>query len=149
MKNEDELILNKNNEEKIKQFLSIYSVDLRSLADELFDYYVLNVSNKKMNNIYFIEYDDLRNLLMILGIKKNDYDLRIIVERLKTTNPKSFYFEDKYTKINFIDIVEMFSNYRIDEKVIVEVFNEIDIDRDGYINFNEIKNNNTDTENKK
>jgi Ca2+-binding EF-hand superfamily protein len=124
---------------KLKQYRGIYSFDLIPVAEECFDYFV-SKEEKKMNNLYFIEFEELKNLLMVIGIKKNIYEILEKIENIKAYKPKTFFFENKYTKENFIDIVKSFEDYRIEEKFLIQIFNEIDKDGEGYIDIEKVRN---------
>ncbi len=147
MENNDSVseLLNNNKDEeflnldmKMKQYLGIYSFELIPVADELFEYYS-SKENKKINNIYYIDFEELKNLLVIIGIKKNKHEILEKIENIRAYKPKSFFFENKYTKENFIDIVRSFADFRIEEKLLVQIFNEIDSDRQGYIDIKKVK----------
>jgi Ca2+-binding EF-hand superfamily protein len=147
MENNDSIseLLNKNSDleylnldMKMKQYLGIYSFELIPVAEELYEYFS-SKENKKLNNIYYIDFADLKNLLVIIGIKKNKHEILEKIENIRAYKPKSFFFENKYTKENFIDIVKSFADYRIEEKILVQIFNEIDSDAEGYIDIKKVK----------
>jgi hypothetical protein len=111
-----------------------FTVDIVQLADECFDIYQVTVKNR-----YFrlIDVNEVQNLLDVLGIKKNLFEIKNCIIDLKRT--KKFRNDDKYSKQNFLDIVEFFRNYRIDDKILAEVYREIDSQCDGYITFEDIQ----------
>ncbi len=123
---------------KIKQYMGIYSFELIPVAEECFDYFV-SKEQKKLNNVYYIEFEEMKNLLVVIGIKKNKYEIMEKIEHIRAYKPKSFFFENKYTKENFIDIVKSFADYRIEEKFLIQIFNEIDCDGQGYIDINKVR----------
>jgi Ca2+-binding EF-hand superfamily protein len=127
-----------NIEMKMKQYMGIYSFELIAVAEECYDYFV-SKEEKKLNNVIYIEFEELKNLLVIIGIKKNRYEIMEKIENIKAYKPKTFYFENKYTKENFIDVVKSFADYRIEEKFLILMFNEIDKNGEGYIDVDKVK----------
>ena len=112
-----------------------FTVDIVQLADECFDIYQVTVKNR---NFRLIDINEVQNLLDVLGMKKNLFEIKNCIIDLKRT--KKFRTDDKYTKQNFLDIVEFFKNYRIDDKILAEVYREIDSQCDGYITYEDIQN---------
>jgi hypothetical protein len=120
--------------EELQTIKTPFTVDIIQLADECFDIYQVTV---KYRNFRLIDINEVQNLLDVLGIKKNLFEIKNCILDLKRT--KKFRTDDKYNKQNFLDIVEFFKNYRIDDKLLAEVFRSIDSQCDGYITFEDIQ----------
>ena len=50
-----------------------------------------------------------------------------------------FSLDERYSKVNFIDIVKSFLEFRIEDKILVEVFMTIDPKENGYLNLNKLQ----------
>lgn len=127
--NGDEFNQNSNNDE-LQKLKTPFTIDILKIAAESFDTYMIEVKGKKKKKIDMFE---VQNLLDVLGIKKNEYEIGNKISELKSENPKKFPYENKYTRDNFVDIVDAFRNYRIDEKLLVACFRKIDKEEDGTI----------------
>jgi Ca2+-binding EF-hand superfamily protein len=82
---------------------------------------------------------EVQNLLEVLGIKKNDIEINCSIKKIKQEKPKKFSQDETYSKENFIDIVKVFFEYRIEDKILVEVFRKIDKEENGYLNLDKLK----------
>ena len=123
-------------QEETNNIKSPYSLNLIQIAGDCFDYYVNSIRSKK--NLIDIDLYEVKNLLEVIGIKKNEYEIRNKIFELKNEQMKKFKEDEKYSKQNFCDIVEGFKQYRIDDKLLVEVFRHIDTENEGIINMNKL-----------
>lgn len=121
--------------EELNKIQTPFTVDIVKLADECFDIYQVTVKNR---NFRLIDINEVQNLLDVVGIKKNLYEIRNCIFDLKRT--KKFRVDEKYTKQNFLDIVDYFRNYRIDDRLLAEVYRFIDEHCDGYMTYEDILN---------
>lgn len=132
--NENEEIENENpNEIEQDEFLESLEINLRMQAEEIFDLFVNEISPKIMNPIA-VDLFEMQNLLEVIGIRKNEFEINCALKKIKSEKLKSFKYEDIYTKENFIDVVESFLEFRIEDKLLVEVFRKIDLEENGVLN---------------
>lgn len=109
-----------------------FAIDIVKIGGECFDLFTQNVKKKIQAKIDIYE---VINLLDVIGIKKNEFDVKNKILEIKSENPKKFSSEEKHTRQNFCDIVDAFRTYRIDEKLLVAAFRKIDKEEDGTIDF--------------
>jgi hypothetical protein len=121
--------------EELDKIPTIFTLDIIKLADECFDIYQLKVKNRNQG---LIDIDEVNDLLNVLGINRNIFEIKNCIFDLKKTK-KFIPPYDKYSKENFLDIVEFFRNYRIDDKLLVEAYRSIDYQYDGIMEFRDIK----------
>ena len=81
----------------------------------------------------------MQNLLDVLGIRKNEYEINSSLKKLKGEKPKQFKVDDEFTKENFLDIVESFHEFRVEDKFLVEAFRKIDTEENGILNLMKIQ----------
>lgn len=108
-------------------------VNLLKHGDEIFDLFVFEIS-KKETDPPAIDLFEMQNLLDVVGIIKNEFEINCSLKKIKGENPKSFIYEDKYTKENFLDVLDSFLEFRVEDKLLVEAFRKIDPQEDGILN---------------
>lgn len=98
-----------------------------------------NKENNLIDQVDKISLYELQNLMDVLGIKKNEFEINSSIKKLKQEKPKTYSQDEKYSKENLIDIVRSFLEYRIEDKILVEVFRKIDVQQNGYLNISKLK----------
>jgi Ca2+-binding EF-hand superfamily protein len=114
-----------------------YTIDLIKMAKDCFQYYFDKVRKNKI--IRTIDIYEIQNLLDVIGIKKNIHEINNKIIQLKSDRPKDFPVDNKFTESNYISIAESFKDYRIEDKLLVQAFREIDKESDGTININKLR----------
>lgn len=133
LNNSNSKIINSNQQQQ--QF-----INLITMASDCFDLYINNFKNPTKDPKISEKLDiyEIINLLDVLGIKKSIHEIKAKVNLIKIEKFKDYSSDDKYSKSNFLDLVEGFKDYRIDHKLLIEAFRELDQDNEGIINQNKI-----------
>lgn len=126
---EDNTILNNRN--IIEDSKTIFPVDITKIAEDCFRTYIKNYRKVFSSTI---DNHEFKNLLEVIGIKKNEYEINNVINKVKTEKSKTFeHDQNGYTIVNFIDVAKELKEYRIDDKLLVKVFKTIDDEGDGLI----------------
>ena len=133
--NKDSLEKQEENQAGIEkdEFMDALDLDLKKQAEDIFNLFVTEISPKNMDPVA-VDLFEMQNLLEVIGIRKNEFEINCAIKKIKSEKLKSFKYEDKFTKGNFIDIVESFLEFRIEDKLLVEVFRKIDLEGNGILN---------------
>jgi Ca2+-binding EF-hand superfamily protein len=124
--------------ETLKNIKTPFQLDLIKFASDAFEIYIKEVKKNKFDTTDKIDMYEIKNLLDVIGIKKNDFEINNKLIELKSEHPKKFR-DDKYSKECFLDVVEAFKNYRIDEKLLVAFYRALDKEEDGTVGFFDLK----------
>jgi Ca2+-binding EF-hand superfamily protein len=120
-----------NNRNPIDDSKNIFPVDIIKIAEECFKMYIKK--QRKVNSSTIDNYE-IKNLLEVIGIKKNEFEINNAINKVRMEKPKTFENDENgYTLTNFMDVVRVLKDYRIEDKLLVKVFKTIDDESDGLI----------------
>ena len=167
MKNENELDKEvieeeQENDEENKTVDEAYQLklelDILQLARGAWDDYIkenivskinkTNENNEELQNLnikkdILLTTNDIQLILNSIGIVKTDNDIKNAFLILSQENQEEYLSNEYYSKKNYLELVEMFKFNRIDEKILVNIFQLIDNsaepDIKGVITYNKLK----------
>jgi Ca2+-binding EF-hand superfamily protein len=108
-----------------------YSINIVEFAKEAWELYIYNV--RKSTNESTVDIYELQSLLDVIGIKKNTIEIKMKLIILAQKKPKEYPSDKTFSFDNFIDVVESFRTYRIDDKLLVSAFQSMEVNYDGRI----------------
>lgn len=143
-KNDDNAIKRRKsryNEDKFDEdnyFDNIYNlnkIDLIDFAKDAWDLYIYNVK-KELDLL--IDIYEMQSLLDVIGIKKNIIEIKMKLIVLAQKKPKEYPSDKFFSFDNFLDVVESFKSYRVEDKLLVSAFQAMEVNFDGMIDENNL-----------
>ena len=115
-------------EEEMEKFTVI---DIEMFAQEVWDIYIYEM-RKEIGNEK-IDIYEMQMLLDIIGIKKNEIEIKMKLVILAQKYPKEYRSDKYYSNKNYLDVVKSFKAYRIEDKLLVSAFQVMEVNGDGTI----------------
>jgi hypothetical protein len=126
----------------------IFDIDILKFAEEIWEIYIYSIRNniklEDRSNLpeQTLNLNEVQMLIDIIGIKKNIMEIKLNIAILAQRKPTEYTSTTNMTHNNFLDIVESFRNYRIDDKLLVRVFQELEKNGDGKLDLQNLMNSN-------
>lgn len=127
--------------DELESLLKFTKINLSELASDVWDIYFEQYRMGEIDET--VDIYEIQMLMDIIGIKKNETEIKMKLVILAQKNPKD-YLSDKYFSFdNFLELVESFKTYRIDDKLLVNAFQIMEVNGDGLIDIANLRKVNT------